>query len=471
MDDSGDRFVAKRGAQGEDWHWESEVPPEPGDSDGGLRRVLSRVSGWFASNVRSPVWAGFAAVREFFNTPYRPPEPPPSDAKTPAIGPEALSEASQEGADTESPSLGPIATTERPRTLGSVIKWSRIVPRMPGARPKEAVAWSKAGERPKAAIYAPRPSAVPQDSGSLMMLLASIGLAAAIVIGVIIAAEAIGGGDGDNGLVAEVTETPKTTLIPPASETPDATETPLPTPGASPTATPNVTPGPATAPATPARTPVRTATPRPPTPPLPQGAVAAAFWANSSDSWWFGAVSGSAARYEEGQEVPLLVQWEGAAGQTYQVRITYDCAAAGVLGAIDYLSGTQSWGRSIVYAKYGPAKEQPDAAVLAPDTSGFIPDDQNAGVISLYGGKFPVLPDAPSPSGACSGKRTVSLPVQANGGKVTVLVSGHLGAASTYGPGKGAAGATSALTVIASVDGVGTASTSIDPSAIADVEH
>lgn len=446
IDDTDDRLVGKRGAQGDAWHWGDATPPNPGehppgwtpaDSVGEVRRILQRMGGWFASS--------FETVRKFFNTPHRAPEWPPSDAKTPAAEQKAPSEASPGVADTESAS---ISTPDRPlRTLGSAI----TRPRMPGVRPKEAP--------------------VPQDSGSPLLILASIGLAAAIVIGVIIAVGAIGGGDG-NGLVAEVTATPKTTLIPPASETPSPTaqtggrppETPSPTPSKPASATPSVTP---------TRTPVRTATatPAPPTPPLPQGAVAAAFWANTSNAWWFGAMSGSAARYEEGQEVPLLVQWDGVAGQTYQVRITYDCAVGDVLGAIDYLSGTQSWGRSIVYAKYGPAKEQPDAAVLSPNTPGFIPDDQNAGVISLYGGKFTVLPEEPSPSGACPGRRTVSLPVEASGGRVTVLASGHLGVASIYGPGKGAAGATSALAVIASVDGVGTASASIDASVIADVEN
>jgi hypothetical protein len=198
--------------------------------------------------------------------------------------------------------------------------------------------------------------------------------------------------------------------------------------------------------------------------------VAAALWANKSSGWWFGAMGGAAANYEEGVPVPLLVQWDGAAGQTYQVRITYDCAA-GNAAAIDYVSGVQGWGSEIVYAKYGPAKDLPDSAVLSPNASGFEADDANSGVISLYGGKFTVIPGEPSPGGGCPGKRTVSLSVQANGGKVTILASGHLGQASVYGRGKGASAATSPLSVAAAVDGVGTASASIDPTAIANVER
>jgi hypothetical protein len=166
-----------------------------------------------------------------------------------------------------------------------------------------------------------------------------------------------------------------------------------------------------------------------------------------------------------------MVQWDGAAGQTYWVRITYACSTAGVLGGIDYLSGVQSWGREIVYATYGPAQDLPNGAITVPDTQGFAPDDENAGLFSVYGGKFPVLPEAPAPSGACPGQRTISLPVLASGGKVTLLASGHLGAASVYGSGNGAASASSALSVIVSVDGVGSAVVSIDPSAISDAPH
>ena len=340
--------------------------------------------------------------------------------------------------------------------------------------------WSKvAGDRPRPALRAPRPAAVPERAGSPLLLFASIGLAAAIVIGVVLAAETIGGGD-DGGIVGGVTETPGVTLIPPASETPAPSGSPSPTASGTPTASPAASTSTGTTTPTPGRSPTRTpvvgsaaaSTPAPfPTPNSPQGGIAAALWANTANYWWYGGLTQAMAQYQEGQEVPLLVQWDGAAGQTYWLRITYDCAAQGALGAIDYLSGVESWGRGIVYAAHGPAADQPDAAVTVPDTSGFSPDDGNPGLFTLYGAKFPVLPQAPAPSGACPGQRTVSLPVQASGGKITLLASGHLGAASVYGPGKGAAGATAAMSLIATVDGIGAAVVSIGPSAVSDAAH
>jgi hypothetical protein len=367
--------------------------------------ALRQVGGWFASAL--------ATVREFFNTPNRAETPPLIDAKTPAAGPEPLFGVSQAVADTKPVALDRISMPERRGTL--------------------------------------------TDAGAPLLLLAAIGVGAAIVIGVIFAVDAAGGDGASPGIVGDVTETPRTTLIPAASKTPQTgeaspTRSPSPTPSASPSATPSPTPAPAT-------------------PPLPQGDVAAALWANTADSWWFGELTGDVARYEEGQVVPLMIQWEGAAWETYWVRITYDCSAPGALGAIDYLSGVQGWGADIVYADYGPADDSPSSAIVVPETWGFTQDDQNPGQLSLYAAQFPVTPMAPLPGGECPGQRTMSLPVLAYGGKITLLASVHLGAASVYGQGKGAAGATSALSAVVSVDGVGAAAVSLDPSAIANAEH
>jgi hypothetical protein len=357
-----------------------------------------------------------------------------------------------------------------------VIRWSRIFPREGAAREKEAVPWSRvAGQRPKAALALPRPADVPTDSTSLVMFLAAAGLAAAIVLGVVVAVSALGD-DDSGGIVLPVTETPKATLVgpetetprPTASEEPGATATATPatsrTPRPSPTPRPSATPTPA---ATRTQAPAPTAAPA--TAPPPQGAVSLAMWANKSGAWWFGEVSGAQAAYEEGQTVPLLLKWTGNAGQTYAVHLTYDCAVSGAAGAIDYISGIDDWGQPVVFAAHGPAKSQPDAAVLSPDISGFSPDDGNSGVISLYGGSFTVLPGEPSPAGACPGRRTVSLSVRADGGPLSILASGHLALSSAHG--SGASRATAALTVLGSVDGVGTASASVGPSAVSDAAH
>lgn len=354
-----------------------------------------------------------------------------------------------------------------------MIRWSRTFPRERSPRGKDAVPWSQvAGERPKAALALPRPADVPTDSTSLLMFLAAAGLAAAIVIGVIVGVAALGNEDG-GGTVLPVTQTPKATLVGPETETPrptvseeptaPATSTPATsgTPRPSPTLRPSATPAPTTT-----RTQAPAPTAAPATPPPPQGAVSLAMWANKAGAWWFGGMSGAQAAYEEGQTVPLLLKWNGSAGQTYSVHLTYDCAVSGAAGAIDYISGIQDWGQAVVFAAHGPAKGQPDAAVLSPDISGFTPDDGNSGVISLYGGSFTVLPEEPSPGGACPGRRTVTLSVRADGGPVSILASGHLGLSSAHGA--GASRASAAMSVLGSVDGAGAASASIDPSAVSD---
>lgn len=181
-------------------------------------------------------------------------------------------------------------------------------------------------------------------------------------------------------------------------------------------------------------------------------------------------MNGRAARYEEGQTVPVLVQWNASSGQTYRVSLTFNCSVSSA-AAIDFLSGTQDWGKVIVFAQNGPAKDTPDAAVLVPDTPGLSADDGDSGVVSAYGGKFSVLPDAPSPGGACSGTRTLSLSVQASSGKVTLLLSAHLARASTHGAGKGASAANTAFGLSASVEGIGSSSAAIEPAAIANSER
>jgi hypothetical protein len=316
---------------------------------------------------------------------------------------------------------------------------------------------------------------VPQDGGNLLLLLASAALMTAIVAGVIIAVDTLGSGDGEGGIVGGVTETPSPTAMasPSVSASLTPTEKPSPTASARPSATPTHSPSPTATPKpTPKPTTGEPATATPfATPNAPQAPVAAGLWSNASGFWWFGGLTGQLAQYQEGQTVPLLVQWDGAAGQTYTVRITYDCSATGAQGAIDYLSGVQDWGQEILKANHGPGTGLPDGAVSVPDTPGFAPDDGDSGVLALYGGKFTVLPGAASPAGACPGQRTITLPVQALGGKVTLVASAHLGAASTYGHGHGAASATGSMSVTVSVDGVGAALVRIDPAAVSNTEH
>jgi hypothetical protein len=99
------------------------------------------------------------------------------------------------------------------------------------------------------------------------------------------------------------------------------------------------------------------------------------------------------------------------------------------------------------------------------------PDDDNAAVFTLYGAKFPVLPLPPHTIGNCDPQRTLDLPVQAYGGPIVFLGSGHLGTASVYSSGKGASTARVPFGLHVTVDGAGRADVMVDPSAIADVER
>jgi hypothetical protein len=99
------------------------------------------------------------------------------------------------------------------------------------------------------------------------------------------------------------------------------------------------------------------------------------------------------------------------------------------------------------------------------------PDDDNAAVFTLYGAKFPVLPLPPHPDGNCNFQRTQDLPIQAYGGTITFLGSGHLGTATVYSSGKSASSASVPFGLHITVDGVGRADVMVDPSAIADIQR
>lgn len=467
--DDSDHFIARRGSQGEDWHWEhapaEPAPRKPGRSGfpgrGALAAAWGRAASAFGSLAR---WLTPRRAPQGPQSPEIPPVPP-AQAPAAALGPPS---------GPSQPPAASAATTAQPieveRDRGSPIRWSQLVPRIAGRRPRVAVPWSRVGgERPS--LKGLRPAAVPEESGSLVVLFASLALMAAIVAGVIIGVNSLdSGGDNDGGIVGGVTATP--TLAP--SFSPAAT----PSPGASavasatPAATKSATPSPSATP-TPSPSPTlgqpASATPFPPN--NPQGPMAAAFWSNVSHFWWFGELPGQLGNYQEGQAVPFLLQWDAAPGETYQLRISYACSSGQSAAAIDYLTGVEDWGDEILTADHGPGAGLPDSAISVPDTEGFLPDNSSSGLLTLYGGKFTVLPSPPSPSGACSGQRSVSLTVRAIAGKVTFLAGAHLGAASVYGPGRGAASATSAMSLTAAVDGVGATNIRIDPGAISNTEH
>ena len=259
--------------------------------------------------------------------------------------------------------------------------------------------------RPELAMTRFRGATIRDDLREPLAVLAGLVLAAVVAAAVIVAIEAFDGG-GSGVLVSDLTRTPAPT------ETVSPEGTPAPIQSAAPSTEAPATDKPTTetpttetpATETPStQTPVpQTAAPPPVIPPTsPQGAVSVAYWSNRLNEWWFGDLTDSVANYEEGQDIPFMVRWDGVAGATYWLRIVYDCQTPDTFGTIDYLSGLQDWGSELLSASYGPGTGRPDGAIPVPDTPNFNPDNNNVAVFTLYGAKFPVLPLPPTPDDNC----------------------------------------------------------------------
>jgi hypothetical protein len=333
------------------------------------------------------------------------------------------------------------------------VPWSRIALPLPKLNLR----------RPELVMTRLQGATILDDLRKPLAVFAGLALATVVAVAAIVAIEAVDGGGSSGGvLVSDMTRTP----APPETVSPAGTPTPIQSSAPS-TETPSTeTPARQTPPApqTAAPTPVISVT-------SPQGAVSVAYWSNRLNKWWFGDLTDSVANYQEGQDIPFIVRWDGVAGDTYWLRIVYDCRTPHTLGTIDYLSGVQDWGSELLSASYGPGTGRPNGAIPVPDTPNFDPDNNNLAVFTLYGAKFPVLPLPPHPDDNCDFQRTQDLPIQAYGGPIVFLGSGHLGTATVYSSGRGASAASLPFGLHVTVDGVGRADVMVDPSAIADVER
>jgi hypothetical protein len=432
MDDS-KRFIARRGTHGE-WHWQ-ETPPGPrGPSPlSRLRGAVSKGRAAAARSFRSAI-AGLSVAPGRLRRPGAPQQAPDVES-TSTEPPNGWAPLPEPTSVPPAPSNAPVAHPDVPlRNL----------------------------RQPELAKTRSRVATIRESLRAPLAVFACLVLAAIVAVAAIVVIETFDGGSSSGGvLVGNVTKTPAST------ETMSPTATRKPSPGATPsTARPSTetpsrqTPAPQTAPPT-AVIPTTS----------PQGPVSVAYWANRLNEWWFGYLTDRVANYEEGQDIPFTVRWNGVAGATYWLRIVYDCQTPNTLGAIDYLSGLQDWGREPLAASYGPGTGRPDAAIPVPDTPNFDPDNNNAAVLTLYGAKFPVRPLPPTPGDNCDLQRTLNLPIQAAGGPITLLASGHLGTASVYSSGKGASAARIPFGLHITVDGVGRADVMVDPSAIANIER
>ena len=292
--------------------------------------------------------------------------------------------------------------------------------------------------------------AVPRKAQGPLALFAGLALAAVIAVFAVVLVSSLDDTDGSDGIVGGVTETP--TEPTPDGGTPDPTDEPTDEP-------PTETAGP------------DTGTPAPViTPADPELDIEIGLWANLRSEWWFDTLTEDVAAYEEGQTVPFLVRFAAEPGEAYALTLRYDCAAGGA-AAIDWLSGTQDWGSQVLHGIWGPAQDFPEWAVPVPDTPDFELDDDDPGVITLYGGTIPLLPQGPAPGGSCDGQRAITMTVAATDELVILVGSGHLATASDHGNGQGATSAGDAFGVEVAVEGLGSGSVAIAPAVIADDQH
>ncbi len=198
------------------------------------------------------------------------------------------------------------------------------------------------------------------------------------------------------------------------------------TPGA--TAAPPATPSPAaTAPPTAVSTPPATPPSPSPTPVIDnQGALfRLAAW--DGKAWQFNPTPEGAA-YREGQAVPFLLRIDRARpGTAYPLTIRYDCRGFDFLTAYDRDASSEP-----ALASDGPGSPIVDSAAPIPDDPATPEDDREAGSLSLWGGSLTRV-DAPLPSTACTGEKSLAVGLSAAADTVFLMWAAQLSDAASDG--------------------------------------
>lgn len=133
-----------------------------------------------------------------------------------------------------------------------------------------------------------------------------------------------------------------------------------------------------------------------------------------------------------GQTVPFLLLIENAAaGQTYNVQLTYQCRSGNAAGWEFLTDFDRDTGSRPALAAPGPQRPFPDTAVVVPDDPSISEDDRpNAGSFRLWGGTVEGAPAGPAPAFSCETHKTFSIRVRALGDTVHVLWGARLAAAN-----------------------------------------
>lgn len=394
-----EKFVARRGAKGDDWHWYGKPPPAPDDR----RPQPARSPG------RPPLAGLLAGIAAGFRYGGRKLRGEPGRSTTPQAAADPAATAQH----------GPAA--RRPK---QPVRWSRLAPRFG----LPALPTPRLRRTAPAAARSPR-RGVPEEMRAPLTLFVALALAAVLSAGIVALVSVLDEAGEDGGSTGEQTTTPlRTERTPGVSPTPAGG-------GGPPTEAP--TEGQA---GTPSPSPTEAGTETP----TPEAAVTLMAWSASLNGWEASTVP--AADWQGGEALPFLVRWRSQPGAQYVVNLAYSCAG------IDYLDAPDAWPGGALLADGGPGRERPDAAVPIPDTPDFAPDDGAAGVVFLYGGSFTVLPAPVQPGGGCAGERSLTLSVATSGAEAWLAASAHL-----------AADARTPITLSATVSGVGSASVTAAP--------
>jgi hypothetical protein len=149
--------------------------------------------------------------------------------------------------------------------------------------------------------------------------------------------------------------------------------------------------------------------------------------------------------------VPVLLRIENVIpGDTYDVRITYDCVSGGSQ-AFDFLAGIASDDTKPLMTAPGPERVTPDSALLVPDDASIDIDYGPGSVFRAWGATFSAV-GGPIPQTPCTDRKAIDLSIIAQTDTVILAWAGHLASSADWGAANGA-GDSTPFSVSVEIDG------------------